>query len=89
LFREYKDPAIQAPQFRPLFDRLRHILDLSALAASRDLDTIDERNDELVRFVAELKMGSFYSAELKRLLEREAFGVFWTDASVEDERRWA
>jgi hypothetical protein len=69
LFREHKDPAILSPQFRPLFDRLRHIIDLPSPLS---IDAIAERNDELARFIAELKMGPFYSAEIKALLNDES-----------------
>jgi hypothetical protein len=84
IFREHKDPAILSPQFRPLFDRLRYIIDLPSSVATADFDEIEGQNDELARFVAELKMGSFYSAEIKRLVQYDR-GGWMSILGAEDE----
>jgi hypothetical protein len=86
LFREYKDPTILSPQFRPLFDRLWHIFHLPKTATAASFEDIESRNDELVRFIAELEMGSFYSAEIKKLLERDGIAI-WTVLNADDEAR--
>jgi len=66
LFRRFKDPAILSPQFEPLYDRLRFMDDLAF--ESTDLESLRARALELIAFVGALKMGDFYSNQLRELL---------------------
>ena len=65
LFRVHKDPAILSPQFTPLFERFQHV---ATPDSAIQFYAVVEKNDELVRFVDVLTMGTFYAEEIRRLL---------------------
>jgi hypothetical protein len=69
LFRRYKDPAILAPQFQPLYKRLAFLDDIDETSEEGVAD-IEEAAGELVSFVRALKMGDFYGDRLAQLLTR-------------------
>jgi hypothetical protein len=66
LFRRYKDPAILAPQFEPLFARMRF---LARIADADNTDELEKKSRELEAFVIYLEMGEFYSKAILELLE--------------------
>ena len=68
LFRRYKDPLILSPQFEPLFGRLEFLLDLDE--ANFNKKAAQEQAYELVQFVSELEMGSFYGEKMKQLFKK-------------------
>jgi len=65
LFRRFKDPLILKPQFHPIFLRLRFLYNLDEYSKALELD---EKAEELVEFIGEMKMGSFYSKRLAELV---------------------
>jgi hypothetical protein len=66
LFRRYKDPAILAPQFEPLFARMRF---LARITDSDSTEELEKKARELEDFVTYLEMGGFYSKAILELLE--------------------
>ncbi|QDV87413.1 HNH endonuclease [Planctomycetes bacterium TBK1r] len=66
IFRKHKDPLILSPQFEPLFRRLTFLLELEDSTFHTQRSSASAQ--DLVDFVAELKMGSFYSKRIKKLL---------------------
>lgn len=76
LFREYKDPAILKPQFKAIFDRLLFLFSLDSYTQSR----LSNEMDDLLEFVAGMKMGKYYSERLKKLLITKPHVI--EDASV-------
>jgi hypothetical protein len=66
LFREFKDPTILSPQFEPLFQRARFILDLNV--GSFSLKEARQNAKDLVSFVSELEKGTYYRKKLVGLL---------------------
>ncbi len=89
LFRRYKDPLILSPQFEPLFGRFEFLLDLDE--ADFDKKVAREQADELVQFVSELEMGSFYGKKMKRLVKEPISmpGFMSLDTPDDVLRRWA
>ena len=67
LFRKYKDPAIFKPQFHPIFIRLS-FLD-SVVSGDEPIGYLAAASDELIRFIQEFAMGSYYAQRLAELLE--------------------
>lgn len=67
LFRRHKDPTILTPQFHPLFLRLKF---LDAVEDNADADELDRNAIELIEFVNELEMGSFYGKRLSELIRK-------------------
>lgn len=65
LFRKYKDPLILKSQFHSLFKRLKF---LNSITDDSDAHELDTRAEELVDFISEMKMGSFYAKKLAELL---------------------
>lgn len=62
LFREFKDPAILAPQFQPIYSRLRFLF-----LAETDPVSVDPRRQfrELIEFVSALHMGISYAKQIR------------------------
>jgi hypothetical protein len=71
LFRRYKDPAILAPEFEPLFARMRF---LAWIADSEDTEELEKKARELEDFVSYLEMGEFYSRLILEHLEASSRG---------------
>lgn len=69
LFRDYKDPTILNSKFDPLFVRLLFLFEIEDNIEDKIL--IDSSN-ELVGFISFLKMGEFYSKEIKKLIQSKA-----------------
>jgi hypothetical protein len=67
LFREFKDPSILSPQFYALFTRFQYLL---MLDESFDQSEFHLKTEELIGFVKELKMGSFYANRISTLIVR-------------------
>jgi hypothetical protein len=64
LFREFKDPTILSPQFLPLFQRSQFLCKPHELF----WEELNDRVLDLLGFIAELEMGSFYARSLQPLL---------------------
>lgn len=84
LFRRYKDPAIMAPQFEPLFRRLTFLLSVDN---AKDMDAVSQAADELVEFVRALEMGSFYAERIAKLIKEPVRFNVWTPNTPEEEYR--
>jgi hypothetical protein len=65
LFREYRDPTILKPQFHPLFKRMEF---LCKVTIEPDALSWTKQCVALIQFVANLKMGDFYSKRVRELL---------------------
>jgi hypothetical protein len=65
LFRKFKDPTVLRSEFHPLFVRLTFLDD--ALVA-KSAEGLKERADDLVAFVEQLEMGSYYAKKIKELV---------------------
>lgn len=75
LFREFKDPTILKPQFHPLFTRIKFLNSVKVDSNTQDLY---RRSHELVEFIANLEMGSFYSKRIGELVGKPiSIGVFF------------
>lgn len=84
LFRKYKDPVILGPQFAPLYKRMRFLEN----AQVTTLDQFGVARKELIEFIGELEMGSFYAQQVARLLEVPNFPVAlsrWRDPRYKQE----
>jgi hypothetical protein len=68
LFRTHKDPVILWPQFHPLFIRMRFLEEAHSDPSS---GAFDKDINELIDFVQELEMGSFYSKKLRSVLPKQ------------------
>ena len=88
LFREYKDPTILKPQFHPLFIRLKFV---DIIKDDFDAEELDLQAKELIEFVEELEMGSFYAKRLSELIRKPRYAGVWSsgDPSAEHRRRQA
>jgi hypothetical protein len=71
LFRRYKDPAILAPQFEPLFARLKF---LAGITDSNDSAELQDKVAELTAFIYHLEMGEFYAQVISQLLKAPSRG---------------
>ncbi len=60
LFREYKDPAILKPQFKPIHDRMFYLYSFLTLSCLQ----IEEAQGELCDFIASLAMGACYKEKI-------------------------
>jgi hypothetical protein len=88
LFRKYKDPLILSAQFEPLFKRLTFLLNLTQ--AGFDIKQMAMRADELVQFVTQLEMGSFYGPQFKSLIGRRIHARVYTEGTPDSVfRQWA
>lgn len=89
LFRRYKDPLILSPQFEPLFGRFEFLLNLDE--ADFDENVAQEQADELIRFISELEMGSFYGKKMEELLEKPMSMPGFISLNTPDHvlRQWA
>jgi hypothetical protein len=68
LFRDYKDPLILSPQFDPLFRRCEFLLSLDK--SHFGVNIAKNKADELIQFISELEMGSFYADAIGRCIEK-------------------
>lgn len=66
LFRQFKDPSILKPQFHPIYTRQLFLA--GVVANSESTDQLSRQAEELVEFITELEMGSFYSKRIQELL---------------------
>ena len=82
LFRRYKHPLILAPQFLPLFHRMRF---LETDLVESGYDELHKKVDELIRLVQTHDKGEFYATELESLLRFSSWGNFWISF---DETEW-
>ncbi len=85
LLRIYRDPMVLKPQFHPLFLRIQ-FLDVDKFP-NPDPDIIAQQAVELVEFVAEMEMGTFYSKKINELVGKKKYAGIWTGGSGEAERR--
>jgi hypothetical protein len=84
LFRIYKDPTILAPQFVPLFQRLTYLEDVG----SSSMDVLLHKGNELIAFVSQLQMGTFYAEKIReRLIAPPSPGAVWLPESAEHQRK--
>jgi len=65
LFRKFKDPHILRPEFHPLFIRFQFLF---ALSKDSDAHKLDELAEELIDFVSEMEMGSFYAKKISSII---------------------
>jgi hypothetical protein len=72
LFRKYKDPTILNPAFHPLYQRFGF---LQSVEAIDNFETLQDKISELVCFIENLEMGSFYSKKIQSLTEESAIGL--------------
>ncbi len=70
LLRKFKDPTVLTSQFHPLFVRVRF---LDELEHKTDGISLTEKVSELVEFVKELEMGSFYASRIQKILSEPAY----------------
>ncbi len=73
LFRKYKDPSILKPEFHPLYRRFSFLNSLEEIA---DFDDLNDRLSELIGFIENLEMGSFYAKKIRSITEESAIGLF-------------
>lgn len=85
LFRKYKDPHILKPQFHPLFNRF---LFFFALSADSDALKLDEKAEELIDFMSEMEMGSFYARKITDLIRMVHSPTVLLVGNPESERAW-
>jgi hypothetical protein len=86
MFRLHKDPAILDSQFQPLFARL---LFLDSITDDQEGEEIEARAKELVSFVSNLEMGSFYAKQIETLLKRRRHIYMWGLYEGPDQRTLA
>ncbi len=67
LFRQYKDPIILKSQFHALFLRMQF---LDMIEEDSDVSELDASARELIEFVQELEMGTFYARQLSQLIRQ-------------------
>lgn len=88
LFRQYKDPSILAPEFDPIFKRMDF---LNADMQKYEVNNLSTCSEELVAFLSELEMGTFYAKKVKALLKQpsvmEVYGLMG-DISPEKKVDW-
>ena len=70
LFRQYRNPTILAPQFQPLFHRLKF---LDEIEDDTDIKELQRNAQELISFVADLEMGTFYSERIADLTRKPKY----------------
>lgn len=90
LFRRFKDPAILAPQFLPVYSRLAFLDEVDVCEESTQV--IERAATELVSFLRVLEMGAFYADRVHQLLERPKVGEIFSlggppDPRLEQRRR--
>lgn len=71
LFRRFKDPAILSPQFRPLYQRLQFLFEISD---NSDHNQLGAAAAELACFVGTLEMGNFYGPKVEGLTKQITLG---------------
>lgn len=85
LFRKFKDPHILKPEFHPLFNRLHFLF---ALSQHPDAYKIDEMAEELIDFVSEMEMGSFYAKKLTSTIRMAHTPTVMLVGDARSERHW-
>ena len=85
LFRKYKDPHILKPQFLPLFNRFRYLFSVSS---GSDAYKLSEKSKELVDFIKEMEMGTFYANKISKLLEMVHTPMVLVVGNPESEKAW-
>lgn len=85
LLRSYRDPMVLKPQFHPLFLRIQ-FLDIDK-TPDPDPVVIEHQAVELVEFIAEMEMGTFYSKKINKLIEKTKYAGIWTGAPGGQERK--
>ena len=84
LFRHYKDPAILGTKFEPLFRRMKFLRQISD---TDPVDQLSDRVDELLGFVAHLKMGPFYRRQIDSFVKKpRRHAAVWGRNSTESEK---
>lgn len=86
LFRIHRDPSILTPQFYPLYIRLHF---LESIAPQTEVEQLQSMIEELLDFIAELEMGSFYSKKIGTLLEKSKQARIIIIGDPESERHYA
>lgn len=66
LFRKFKDPTILKTQFHPLFKRMKFLYELDS---NSNFFYLSSKSNELIEFVASLKMGDFYTKRISALMD--------------------
>lgn len=69
LFRVHKDPTILVPQFVAIHNRMKFLYEPEL----KDFDTLTSGIAELLRFIRELEMGTYYSRKCSSLLALSTF----------------
>ena len=84
-FRRYKHRLILTPQFKPLWNRMTFLEDVSQFVA---VASLTERAGELTAFVSRLAMGDFYSERLASLFALPGHGglLILGGSELEDRR---
>jgi hypothetical protein len=65
LFREYRDISILAPEFHPIFRRLRFVLDPESL---QSVDEAHTQVTDLIAFLHQFDKGQYYHVQVNELL---------------------
>jgi hypothetical protein len=77
LFREYKDPTILGPQFKPLFKKLKYLFKLK-ITDEPNTEELKEKSEELIDFIKDLNMGNYYSKRVEKLIGiQPTSGAMW------------
>jgi transcriptional regulator with XRE-family HTH domain len=84
LFREYRDPSILAPEFHPIFRRLRFVLDPSEV---EDVDAVHKRIVDFVGFLNQFDKGPYYHVKVHDLLPIHPFREIVLDLHEPPEHR--
>jgi hypothetical protein len=82
IFRVYRDPTILKPQFQPLFVRMCF---LETVSDDSDVGKLQEKATELVDFLQELQMGTFYAKKIGALVDKPPVATFSTGRPGERE----
>lgn len=85
LFRKYKDPSILKPEFHPLYLRFRF---LNSLEEVDDFDDLQDRLSELINFIENLQMGTFYAKKIHSIIKESPRGFIAVLGDPVSERRW-
>lgn len=85
LFRQFREPAILEPQFRPLFKRLQF---LDKIEDDSDVDYLQRCTEELISFVANLEMGEHYSKQISGLIRKPKYVRTMLVGDPASQARW-
>src|SRR5205085_2149445 len=73
IFRRYKDPTSLTPQFHPMFTRLLFLLEFQSLDQN---DSVEDDISDLIEFIGQLEMGSYYAKKIQKLLDRPRYADY-------------